>query len=100
MPAGSSTLSLPDALPISCPPPQRTRRLRCESRAPPHQLFITAGGPVIPHVPANCPFVGATSLMWEFGTASQLSDGDRKSTRLNSSHSSNSYAVFCLTKKI
>src|SRR6266481_9225832 len=25
--------------------------------------------------------------------------GDRKSTRLNSSHSSNSYAVFCLKKK-
>src|SRR5699024_11605712 len=25
--------------------------------------------------------------------------GDRKSTRLNSSHVSNSYAVFCLTKK-
>src|SRR5438309_8246805 len=28
-----------------------------------------------------------------------LSDGDRKSTRLNSSHSSISYAVFCLKKK-
>src|SRR2546430_4341565 len=27
------------------------------------------------------------------------SDGDRKSTRLNSSHSQNSYAVFCLEKK-
>src|SRR5688572_32018055 len=26
--------------------------------------------------------------------------GDRKSTRLNSSHSQNSYAVFCLKKKI
>src|SRR5438309_3035777 len=29
----------------------------------------------------------------------QLSDTDRKSTRLNSSHSSISYAVFCLKKK-
>src|SRR5699024_11294567 len=29
----------------------------------------------------------------------QLSDKDRKSTRLNSSHVSISYAVFCLTKK-
>src|SRR2546430_10258206 len=28
-----------------------------------------------------------------------LSVGDRKSTRLNSSHSQNSYAVFCLKKK-
>src|SRR2546430_7771759 len=27
-------------------------------------------------------------------------DGDRKSTRLNSSHSQISYAVFCLKKKI
>src|SRR3712207_7335481 len=26
--------------------------------------------------------------------------GDRKSTRLNSSHANNSYAVFCLKKKI
>src|SRR5581483_11667073 len=26
--------------------------------------------------------------------------GDRKSTRLNSSHANNSYAVFCLTKKL
>src|SRR5689334_18661458 len=32
---------------------------------------------------------GAKIIMWE----------DRKSTRLNSSHSSNSYAVFCLKKK-
>src|SRR5690242_10508847 len=32
------------------------------------------------------------------GTA--FSDGDRKSTRLNSSHMSISYAVFCLKKKM
>src|SRR2546430_6272405 len=30
---------------------------------------------------------------------SPLSSGDRKSTRLNSSHSQISYAVFCLKKK-
>src|SRR2546430_12220857 len=29
----------------------------------------------------------------------QVDDGDRKSTRLNSSHSQISYAVFCLKKK-
>src|SRR2546427_8625018 len=29
----------------------------------------------------------------------RVPDGDRKSTRLNSSHSQNSYAVFCLKKK-
>src|SRR2546427_8851171 len=31
--------------------------------------------------------------------AVEPSDGDRKSTRLNSSHSQISYAVFCLKKK-
>src|SRR2546430_11314479 len=30
----------------------------------------------------------------------ELSKGDRKSTRLNSSHSQISYAVFCLKKKL
>src|SRR5699024_11558444 len=33
------------------------------------------------------------------GTDSGAGDGDRKSTRLNSSHVSISYAVFCLKKK-
>src|SRR5689334_24772295 len=32
--------------------------------------------------------------------AAYFSSADRKSTRLNSSHRSNSYAVFCLKKKI
>src|SRR2546430_13536370 len=39
-----------------------------------------------------------TSLMQNFGD-SITSGGDRKSTRLNSSHSQISYAVFCLKKK-
>src|SRR2546430_4248499 len=33
-------------------------------------------------------------------TPTRKSDADRKSTRLNSSHSQISYAVFCLKKKI
>src|SRR5690242_20862486 len=33
------------------------------------------------------------------GIPVRLDDGDRKSTRLNSSHMSISYAVFCLKKK-
>src|SRR5688572_31596661 len=33
------------------------------------------------------------------GTGTGLNDKDRKSTRLNSSHSQISYAVFCLKKK-
>src|SRR6516164_91069 len=35
----------------------------------------------------------------QHGESGCASDPDRKSTRLNSSHSSNSYAVFCLKKK-
>src|SRR2546427_3945164 len=37
-----------------------------------------------------------TSLIWSNGLPAS---GDRKSTRLNSSHSQISYAVFCLKKK-
>src|SRR3712207_7117209 len=33
------------------------------------------------------------------GDERQLEEGDRKSTRLNSSHANISYAVFCLKKK-
>src|SRR2546430_6722775 len=33
------------------------------------------------------------------GSSARLAEGDRKSTRLNSSHSQISYAVFCLKKK-
>src|SRR2546430_13602940 len=40
----------------------------------------------------------ATNLRVEVGGTSEL-DLDRKSTRLNSSHSQISYAVFCLKKK-
>src|SRR5690625_6039710 len=68
------TLSLHDALPI-CAPRESTR----SSRRP-----ITTGPP------------------WPCSsrTSSPVKDaGDRKSTRLNSSHVANSYAVFCLKKK-
>src|SRR2546430_6400013 len=36
----------------------------------------------------------------KFGTMASKNEEDRKSTRLNSSHSEISYAVFCLKKKI
>src|SRR2546430_9824166 len=39
------------------------------------------------------------SLQHPFGTDDVGRDEDRKSTRLNSSHSQISYAVFCLKKK-
>src|SRR3712207_8269092 len=40
---------------------------------------------------------GAGLPSWPRGNAA--GDGDRKSTRLNSSHANISYAVFCLKKK-
>src|SRR5690606_41458038 len=44
---------------------------------------------------------GAIALDHAGGTsAGNVGLGDRKSTRLNSSHVKNSYAVFCLKKKI
>src|SRR5207249_8806441 len=41
----------------------------------------------------------AGRLLLRSGTAGRKSNRDRKSTRLNSSHVSISYAVFCLKKK-
>src|SRR3712207_7675922 len=76
------TLSLHDALPIS-PQAERGqqarlhpplhRRLRARAEAP----LRLPDGPLARHRPG----------------------GDRKSTRLNSSHANISYAVFCLKKK-
>src|SRR2546427_7333330 len=40
-----------------------------------------------------------TFRLREFSKIVQVADRDRKSTRLNSSHSQISYAVFCLKKK-
>src|SRR5438270_1818126 len=44
--------------------------------------------------------VGRVSKFTSSRTARPSLSGDRKSTRLNSSHSQISYAVFCLKKKI
>src|SRR2546422_8442596 len=67
------TLSLHDALPISRRGCGRGGRKRCGGRSP---------------GPGPCP-----SSWW------RNKAGDRKSTRLNSSHGYISYAVFCLKKK-
>src|SRR5438477_5682316 len=66
------TLSLHDALPISA-----TRS----------QAFL--------HAPGACARGTTSAKSQTIGSA----PGDRKSTRLNSSHMSISYAVFCLKKK-
>src|SRR5699024_12178517 len=71
------TLSLHDALPIS---PCSSRARRSASRA---------------RTPAAAPSCSATRCC----TTARPAQRDRKSTRLNSSHVSISYAVFCLKKK-
>src|SRR5689334_24104878 len=45
------------------------------------------------------PYTTRDTAPWEVRVALSDLAGDRKSTRLNSSHSSISYAVFCLKKK-
>src|SRR2546430_11027187 len=69
------TLSLHDALPIS-----KTGAT----------IVFSTGGPI----PTAA--LSGTALLW---VEQRLLTQDRKSTRLNSSHSQISYAVFCLKKK-
>src|SRR5438067_8426466 len=59
-------------------------------------LFRSAGGHYLIKVDDNQPTLVA-DITAAFGPA--LMSADRKSTRLNSSHVSISYAVFCLKKK-
>src|SRR5699024_12102580 len=56
-----------------------------------------AGGLVSGIKTAGTAILGATAAFLATGEATQ--ETDRKSTRLNSSHVSISYAVFCLKKK-
>src|SRR4051794_41489817 len=74
------TLSLHDALPIF--------HLDARVPTPLHNLNIS-GGADPPQPRARCRALALDELERE----------DRKSTRLNSSHPSISYAVFCLKKK-
>src|SRR2546422_8750141 len=76
------TLSLHDALPISLWPPNRV-------------VAITGS----PTRRAVTPDPTASTMPATSYPTVQGSLGDRKSTRLNSSHGYISYAVFCLKKK-
>src|SRR3712207_8961571 len=79
------TLSLHDALPICCLCFVRQSPRRWRERRPP-------GGVRRPE--KGLPEVRRRNRIGRTG-----SSGDRKSTRLNSSHANISYAVFCLKKK-
>src|SRR2546428_3378962 len=81
------TLSLHDALPISTGLPGR-RALA------PHSSRTARVAPRIPH--RTPPRAAPVAPRW---CRRRTVSGDRKSTRLNSSHDQISYAVFCLKKK-
>src|SRR5437868_8481374 len=99
-PSITSTLSLHDALPISCKvavhgEPGQGRRYSSAKRAVPVRRVQ---GTRQFH-PSGARFHGWTHCGSKRCTPSVGTEGDRKSTRLNSSHVSISYAVFCLKKK-
>src|SRR2546427_9713410 len=66
---------------------ERRRSMKMLAPTPGTFAFRMPDMPEIPDIP---------SMEWNGGV---LAGGDRKSTRLNSSHSQISYAVFCLKKK-
>src|SRR2546430_10318377 len=83
------TLSLHDALPIYCRERTETNPIRVLDCKNPGCQQVAAGAPKMGQflcAPCREHFDG-------------LRAADRKSTRLNSSHSQISYAVFCLNKK-
>src|SRR5207245_11632433 len=86
-PTVPSTLSLHDALPISmasrCAVVMRGGKMPCVVDS--HWRIAAAFASPLPMLIPTRPSV--------------IDMGDRKSTRLNSSHGSISYAVFCLKKK-
>src|SRR5205814_10689315 len=98
-PTASPPPSLHDALPISHltvalgghPPPLILRRDGgVDSVGEPGTLLGALPSPILADSDASLA-VGDSLILY--------TDGDRKSTRLNSSHLGISYAVFCLKKK-
>src|SRR5260221_2053607 len=89
------TLSLHDALPIFPRPPQRPRLL-----VDLLQQHLPGGGQR--REPRRGPRIAGHADLDREGdgpVGCLVAEGDRKSTRLNSSHTVISYAVFCLKKK-
>src|ERR1035441_10820901 len=68
---------------------RRSWGLRCEAYAPGEADFVRPPGPARKDPDA----------LRNMRQPAYEADGDRKSTRLNSSHLGISYAVFCLKKK-
>src|SRR2546427_932385 len=72
-------------------------RSQCEQGDRAHPVLGPQQRPQVEGARAQQPHVA--SLERHGGENEPRRDGDRKSTRLNSSHSQISYAVFCLEKK-
>src|SRR2546427_5101247 len=62
-------------------------------------LFRSLAGAPAPEQPVRIARVRKLEQLHEYASNPHRLLGDRKSTRLNSSHSQISYAVFCLKKK-
>src|SRR5205807_9962973 len=98
-PLTTSTLTLHDALPIFLGTPDSIRALTRDQMhgyferryVAPNITVVAAGNFEFPHLVEQ---VEKQCAGWNTGPV-----GDRKSTRLNSSHLVISYAVFCLKKK-
>src|SRR5205814_9265283 len=94
------TLSLHDALPISSHAGERGHAgggsgdsARHRGRDAARHPHFRSARRLLPSRPPRC------SARHDGGVLFERHDGDRKSTRLNSSHLGISYAVFCLKKK-
>src|SRR2546423_1845119 len=90
------TLSLPDALPIFPLPVEQRREIEAVGGA---EVLDAAGAARLPQVPQHA--VDQIGRRVRTHASADLVAGmlgDRKSTRLNSSHQLISYAVFCLKK--
>src|SRR5207244_7622423 len=96
-PSETYTLSLHDALPICSPSGDDHPAHDCD-RGGMGDLLGHLGLGLLPLRPANC-VLDRRLLVQLCGDEAGVVRGDRKSTRLNSSHQIISYAVFCLKKK-
>src|SRR5207245_11119889 len=90
-PSYFSTLSLHDALPIS--------GCSCQITWPRVGHLWMVALVSVPYPAKHRPPPHRTSFARKLRKVALLNSEDRKSTRLNSSHGSISYAVFCLKKK-
>src|SRR3712207_8756464 len=91
------TLSLHASLPIgTCPIPagvkKRVTRTAVSGRYICEDVYSVPAGQI-----RKCPPRSSSTMAPK--TLGESNRGDRKSTRLNSSHANISYAVFCLKKK-